>query len=809
MKKRTFRDDGGELAASTIAKSCLGILGGLLCIGAVSGTGWYMNYSTAQASLEKAGGDFMSNIPLYVESSLKHRLDPMRFHLKAGLSMLNTKAVDVATWDGIYQIRNYTTPFLQNFFGDTKCCYGVAVNMGFDKADVEPFGGWQGFLEAHPDSWGDDRMVGDVVLMDRDTDGNPTIVGLETEFTNGSNTNSWIVRPLDEVRYLPSVEKSQGINVGPRRFSWLDITWKTVHLQDLQPFQFSFTPIIVWDITQPYTLKTHGLVPLYENTRVPTEAEYQQFLSGRPPWNPGRRVGAWVIGFKLWFLSEHLANMNLKGGFIYLVERASSTFVASSDTSISTLAADENGAMTLKLNPKDVAHPMISGSAKVVAPNGDWSNIIHELKEVEVLGRRQFMLTFLFSYYNLELEGVYMVDRSIVLSDLDEMATQDALLSIVLNTFFSGVLVIAVILFGYQAFKRLSKIAQEQRRALHVKVQNGLACASEIAYPIVLVSAQDFLKLSDSEIRSCHEGLRLKGLLKFLDTKELLCGFKEGGGQIIFFSYEWQSWTKLGPSDGQMKLMRQSLRFYERDTGVAMKNLYVWLDILAIPQCHVGMKSLAVNSLYVYASSTSGFIVIAPEGHHENTGVVSNLDTYRNRVWTRVEQVAMFAANGLGKMYIAQDDGLRKYDMEFLKPSLEIFGAHMTCCRRKHEHQDYCDKESVILPVLGLWFSLLAQQRGVGVTSSGKELFDIWSSDIERYLPSRFHYPQAAGPTIQRPLFGNLIKKVGKIVQNLDEEELAEILSIDLPNPLEGKLSLEEEVSLRCSSGLEEDVFEF
>ena len=33
----------------------------------------------------------------------------------------------------------------------------------------------------HPDSWGDDRMVGDVVLMDRDTDGNPTIVGLETD----------------------------------------------------------------------------------------------------------------------------------------------------------------------------------------------------------------------------------------------------------------------------------------------------------------------------------------------------------------------------------------------------------------------------------------------------------------------------------------------------------------------------------------------------------------------------------------------------------------------------------------------------
>ena len=37
-----------------------------------------------------------------------------------------------------------------------------------------------GFLDAHPDSWGDDRMVGDVVLMDTDANGNPTLVGVET-----------------------------------------------------------------------------------------------------------------------------------------------------------------------------------------------------------------------------------------------------------------------------------------------------------------------------------------------------------------------------------------------------------------------------------------------------------------------------------------------------------------------------------------------------------------------------------------------------------------------------------------------------
>jgi len=779
VKKTTFRDDGGKVKKGTLLKSCLGMLAGLMCIGAVSGTGWYMSYSTAQASLENAGSDFMANIPLYVESSLKHRLDPIRFHLKAGLSMLNTRDVDVATWDGIYQIRNYTTPFLQNFFGDTKCCYGVAVNMGFDKADVAPYGGWQGFLDAHPGNWGDDRMVSDVVLMDKDADGNPTVVGVETEFENGSATNSFIARPLDPVRYLPSISKSEGANFGPARMAWLDITWKTVHWNDLQPFQFSFTPIIMWDITKPNCLKTHGIVPLYENTRVPTDEEYEQFLAGNPPWNPGRRVGAWLIGFKLWFLSEHLASMNLKGGFIYMVEKATGIFVASSDTSVQSLAADENGQLTVMLKPQDVPHPMINGSATLVAPDGDWTNITHQLVEVEVNGRYEFMLTFQFSYYNLVLEGVYMVPRSVVLADLDEMATRDAVTSIILNIFFSGILMGGVIFVGYQTFKRLREIAQEQRRLLHVKVQDSLACASELQYPIVLVSAKDFLSLTDSEVRSCHEGVRLKGMLKFLDTEELLAKFKKSGGQIVFFSYEWQSWTKLGPNDVQLEWMRMSLSMYSQEHNVPLENLNVWLDILAIPQCHVGMKTLAVNSLYVYAASTSAFIIVAPECMHENTGNHSGIDSYKDRVWTRVEQVAMVSANGTKKMFVSKGkDGLAPVDMDFLSRSLEVFQANMSCCRRNHEHQDYCDKEMVLLPMLGLWFRLLAAQRGIGTSPSTQVVYDIYTSDLDRYLPTYFDYTQANGPTVRRPLFGNLTKEVKKIVDNLSDAELSDILKV-------------------------------
>ena len=39
---------------------------------------------------------------------------------------------------------------------------------------------------------------------------------------------------------------------------WLTISWMR------QPFEFSFTPMIIWDVTKPNCLKTHGVVPLYE-----------------------------------------------------------------------------------------------------------------------------------------------------------------------------------------------------------------------------------------------------------------------------------------------------------------------------------------------------------------------------------------------------------------------------------------------------------------------------------------------------------------------------------------------------------------
>eukprot|EP00439_Symbiodinium_sp_Y106_P005476 s4631_g1.t1 len=60
--------------------------------------------------------------------------------------------------------------------------------------------------------------------------------------------------------------------------------------------------------------------------------------------------------------------------------------------------------------------------------------------------------------------------------------------------------------------------------------------------------------------------------------------------------------------------------------------------------------------------------------------------------------------------------------------------------------------------MLGLWFRLLAAQRGIGTSPSTQVVYDIYTSDLDRYLPTYFDYTQANGPTVRRPLFGNLTK---------------------------------------------------
>ncbi|CAK9074987.1 unnamed protein product [Durusdinium trenchii] len=103
------------------------------------------------------------------------------------------------------------------------------------------------------------------------------------------------------------------------------------------------------------------------------------------------------------------------------------------------------------------------------------------------------------------------------------------------------------------------KLLKEKEANLDSTVTRGLATVSELGYPMAIISAQDFMKVTMEELASCHEGLRDIGYLRVLDTTEEISHFHDMGNVIVFFSYHWPSWERLGPDLQQRHAMDHSL----------------------------------------------------------------------------------------------------------------------------------------------------------------------------------------------------------------------------------------------------------
>jgi len=196
---------------------------------------------------------------------------------------------------------------------------------------------------------------------------------------------------------------------------------------------------------------------------------------------------------------------------------------------------------------------------------------------------------------------------------------------LVVAAFMSGV---AFVVSTANAKRRLLK---EKEDALENIVTKGLATIRQLGYPMALIGAKDFMNLTSDELQRCHEGLRDVGLLRVLDTTEEISIFHEMDNVIVFFSYHWPSYDRLGPDDVQRHAMVHSLRLYSEKNGVDLDHVWVWLDIISIPQKHRGIQLLAINSLYVYAYSVDVLIIIAPETVHQQTGQKLGIDSYKNR----------------------------------------------------------------------------------------------------------------------------------------------------------------------------------
>eukprot|EP00929_Paragymnodinium_shiwhaense_P051422 TRINITY_DN25880_c0_g1_i1.p1 TRINITY_DN25880_c0_g1~~TRINITY_DN25880_c0_g1_i1.p1 ORF type:complete len:463 (-),score=52.61 TRINITY_DN25880_c0_g1_i1:28-1416(-) len=312
-----------------------------------------------------------------------------------------------------------------------------------------------------------------------------------------------------------------------------------------------------------------------------------------------------------------------------------------------------------------------------------------------------------------------------------------------------------------------------QMETVQAALTRGLEAIAELKHPMCVVKLKDFCDMSLEEVQNCHEGARDAGKVIFLDTLGAVDRFRAAGSKLLFFSYTWKSWYKLGPDIVQLECMQQAAcklcKLREED----VLSMYIWLDVMAIPQINPKCKAQAVDNLFSYASIVDYFIAICPDGIHEDSHEPAGTHAYRSRVWCRIEQVAHCSVNGFRNMYHSLGpEHLEPIEESWIKQIIHIFEAETTCCRRGHPDGTPCDRQLLVPTLLAMYAVLLERLKGPDRQSlqvmHSRSLQSVWwcmNEDVDRSFPRTYIYKRPDGKQEERLLFGNAVSCIHELAK--------------------------------------------
>eukprot|EP00929_Paragymnodinium_shiwhaense_P096386 TRINITY_DN57961_c0_g1_i1.p1 TRINITY_DN57961_c0_g1~~TRINITY_DN57961_c0_g1_i1.p1 ORF type:complete len:819 (-),score=66.94 TRINITY_DN57961_c0_g1_i1:72-2528(-) len=291
-------------------------------------------------------------------------------------------------------------------------------------------------------------------------------------------------------------------------------------------------------------------------------------------------------------------------------------------------------------------------------------------------------------------------------------------------------------------------------------LKQGAEAVSTIQFPMCLISLTEFLALTLTELQECHEGARDSGQLLFLDSAQNISRFQRSGRRILFFSYHWMSWEVPGPDAAQFSCMKHAASRLCTEIGHDPELFYLWLDVLGIPQSSLRCKELGVESLYVYASRSDYLVIICPPSLHQQTGEVGGPESYRARTWCRMEQMAHFSTRGCESIYMCSDPlELAPVSAEWMLNAVYVFEGETTCCRLRHPDGRVCDKQLLVPVVLAMYADLLWKtENHAGPSGTAETVWQWIQEDLDRFVPRTFNYRTSDDRTIERELFGAMIK---------------------------------------------------
>jgi len=331
-----------------------------------------------------------------------------------------------------------------------------------------------------------------------------------------------------------------------------------------------------------------------------------------------------------------------------------------------------------------------------------------------------------------------------------------------------------VLVFFLVASKMIrSHVRKEARQTLIL--EQAIQSTKALQHPMVLITIAEFKK---HETLLSHEEVHGRSVwLYTIDEVEIFCSEHH----VVFVSHQWTAFDCPDPTNIQYRAMLMSIETLRVQQCWQEQDMFLWVDYSSIPQKHSETQALAINSLTTYASHVDAFVVVAPEVDHRDLGVVCHKGTYQGRAWCRAEQLAHLLAVGSKNMYLAEDGVLTHLsDIEgWLEQSVDVFSGNLTCCQRKHEGMDKCDKELLVTPMLGLWAQLCQRchehQKQLSRQSTFSEkLLKVThvhrsiTDRIEEVFPREFDFQHHDGHVERRQLFGDLLSRLPQLQEDED-----------------------------------------
>lgn len=342
---------------------------------------------------------------------------------------------------------------------------------------------------------------------------------------------------------------------------------------------------------------------------------------------------------------------------------------------------------------------------------------------------------------------------------------------IVLCSIVGAAILMGVAYYSYKRYVTYQRIRKAHEQLMEATLSESIRALHQLDYPLHLVRGDEFV--AEGKLMR-HEVLRNTHKLTVLDSLSDVDAFIAVGKHVIFFSHQWTSFKNPDWFGEQYEAMCVSMRELSRRNGwdESLRDVFVWVDYSCIPQANPSTQNLAIRSLAAYASSATYFIIIAPETPHADLDEPCDIDTYQKRMWCRAEQVCHSMRNGTEGMYIGVGGKapLEPVKNDFFVESLHVFDGELTCCRLEHKGMGACDRQSLVIPLLGLYGELLRashEVRAKGGNAEGLASVETFLMEIEKHqeevFPRTFNrvmWRKNKRVTEEVMLFGDLIDRM-------------------------------------------------